>query len=122
MEQLRHDLNSASELEKESIYSRHHEEMDALRRVLDERETRLTKLTSELADAIAAVGEKGHGLEEVESKVRQLEEERREIKEKEEAARREVEQLKVIRIQLIVTDTVVHMAFGMVGGRSHWRG
>lgn len=103
LEQLRCDLNSASELEKQSMYSRHQEEVDALRKELEERETRLAKLTSELADAIAAVGEKGHGLEEVECKVRQLKEEGRKMEEKEQVARREVERLKV-RIHTALCD------------------
>lgn len=92
LEQLRQNLNSASELERQSMCSRHQEEMDVLRRELEEKKAYLAKLTSELT---AAVDEKEHGLEEVQSKVKQLKEEGRVLREKEQAARKEVEQLKV---------------------------
>lgn len=118
LEQLRRDLNSASELERQSMCSRHQEEMDVLRIELEQKEVHLAKLTSELAGAIAAVGEKRHGLEEVESEVKQLKEEGRVVREKEQAARKEVEQLKVSFLWLCFNV----LAFGMVGGRSHWRG
>ena len=119
LEQLRHDLNSASEQEKLSMCSRHQEEMDVLRGELEEKEVHLAKLTSELTGAIAAVDEKGHGLEEVESEVKQLKEEGRVVRQKEQAARKEVEQLKVSFLCLCIN---VLAFVTMVGGRSHWRG
>ena len=93
--------------------------MDVLRRELEEKEVHLAKLTSELTGAIAAVDEKGHGLEEVESEVKQLKEEGRVVRQKEQAARKEVEQLKVSLLWLCIN---VLAFVTMVGGRSHWRG
>ena len=95
LEQLRSDLNSASEQEKQSLCSRHQEEVDTLKRELGEREARVTQLASQLQDAIAAVDEKRRGLGVVECEVERLKEEGREMRERERAARREATQLKV---------------------------
>ena len=83
------------ELERQSLTTRHQEEVDALRRELGEKEARATQLASRLADALAAVDEKKRGLGEVESEIEQLKEEGREMRERERAARREAAQMKV---------------------------
>ena len=95
LEQLRRDLNSASELERQSLCSRHQEEVDTLRRELEEKETRATQLASRLAHALAAMDEKRRGLGEVEGEMERLKNEEKEIREREKAAWREATRLKV---------------------------
>ena len=95
LEQLRCDLNSASKQEKQSLCSRHQEEVDTLKRELGEKEARVTQLALQLQVAIEAVDEKRCGLGVVECEVERLKEEGREMRERERAARREATQLKV---------------------------
>ena len=104
LEQLRHNLNSALELERQSLHTRHQEEVGTLRRELGEKEARATQLASRLADALAAADEKKRGLGEVESEIERLKEEGREMRERKKAARREATQLKVcIHFQAVYT-------------------
>ena len=95
VEEVRSELKSSSELERQRLCEGQRREVGALQRVLGERETRLAEMASELACAQAALEERGQGLGEVEGEVERLREEGRALVEKEKASQRECEQLKV---------------------------
>ena len=95
LEQLRQDLQSAAELESQSLCESHRGEIERLQGGLAERDARLAEVRAELASARAALDERGQGLGKAEGELERLREEGRVLVEKEKTGLREIQQLKV---------------------------
>ena len=94
-EQLRCDLISETDHEKQSLNIKHQNEMMKLKDDLTKKDVCLAKLRTELSDALMAVDERGKGLGAVESVVEKLKREIKMMTEKERDANSEIKQLKV---------------------------
>lgn len=95
LEELRHELCSAAELERRSLLRQHQEEVDGLKRELREKGVQLLDMRSELRDVSKQVEEKKAALEEMKRKLDSLREEERLVREMEKAAKKESQRMKV---------------------------